>query len=80
MSPSSSASIRPTKRRRTKVVRHFTEGDDELADGIFIKTTMKNTDNGQVEETTEVPIWINEPAKDPPMDDPSQHQSRWKQT
>jgi hypothetical protein len=62
MNPSSMTSVRPTKIRRTKAVRHVTEGDDELADGIIVKTTMKNTDNGQVEEMIEVPIWINEPA------------------
>jgi hypothetical protein len=33
-----------------------------------VKTTRKNTDNGQVEETIEVPIWINEHANDPPAE------------
>jgi hypothetical protein len=68
MNPSSMTSVQPTKIRRTKAVRHVTEGDDELADGIIVKTTMKNTDNGQVEEMIELPIWINEPAKDLPAD------------
>lgn len=68
MNPSSTTSVRPTKRRRTKAVRHVTEGDDELADGIIVKTKMKNTDNGQVKEMIQVPVWINEPAKDLPAD------------
>ena len=65
MIPSSSTNVRPTKRRRTKAVRHVTEGDDELADGIIVKTIRKTTISGQVEETVEVPVWINEPAKAP---------------
>jgi hypothetical protein len=68
MNPSSTTSVRPTKRRRAKAVRHVTEGDDELADGIIVKTKMKNTDNGQVKEMIQVPVWINEPAKDLPAD------------
>ena len=62
---SSSTNIRPTKRRKTRAVRHVTEGDDELADGIILKTITKTTSSGQVEETIEVPVWINELASAP---------------
>ena len=56
---------RPNKRRRTKGVRRLVEGDDALADGVQIKTTIQQTANGAVEEKIEVPIWKNKPNSEP---------------
>ena len=39
----------PSKRRRTKGVLRLVEGDDGLADGIIVTTTVKQTSNGEVE-------------------------------
>jgi CxC2 like cysteine cluster associated with KDZ transposases len=56
------SSIRPTKRRKTKRNLRFTEGDDILADGIIVKTSIKQTADGSIEqERIEVPIWSNKP-------------------
>lgn len=54
---------RPSKRRRTKGVLRLVEGDDGLADGIIVTTTVKQTPNGEVEERIEVPVWKNMPTK-----------------
>ena len=54
---------RPSKRRRTKGVLQLVEGDDGLADGIIVTTTVKQTPNGEVEERIEVPVWKNMPTK-----------------
>lgn len=62
---SNPSSIRPTKRRRTKGVRRLVEGDDNLATGIMVKTTIRETVIGPVEERTEIPIWENEQAPAP---------------
>ena len=53
----------PSKRRRTKGVLRLVEGDDGLADGIIVTTTVKQTPNGEVEERIEVPVWKNMPTK-----------------
>lgn len=58
---STTSSKRPSKRRRTKGVRRLVEGDDALADGIAVKTTIRQTPNGPVEDRLEVPIWKNKP-------------------
>jgi len=60
---SSSSSKRPTKRRRTKGVRRLVEGDDDLAEGIAVKTTIRETVAGPVEERFEIPIWKDNAAK-----------------
>jgi hypothetical protein len=62
MDPSAS---RPNKRRKTKAIRRVTEGDDALADGYIVKTSIKQTSNGVIEEKTEVPVWCNEPQASP---------------
>src|SRR6202044_2031662 len=54
---------RPSKRRKTKGVLRLVEGDDGLADGLIVKTTLKQTPKGEVEERIEVPIWKNMPPK-----------------
>lgn len=67
----SSSSIRPTKRRKTKRNLRFTEGDDILADGIIVKTSIKQTANGSMEEERiEVPIWSNKPEPTRTSDKP----------
>lgn len=38
----------------------FTEGDEGLADGVIVKTSIKQTATGTVEERVEMPIWSNE--------------------
>jgi hypothetical protein len=62
---SSSSSRRPTKRRRTKGVRQLVEGDDDLANasGVAVKTTIRESVAGPVEERFEIPIWRHKPAK-----------------
>lgn len=64
---SSSLSKRPTKRRRTKGVRRLVEGDDDLANGVAVKTTIRETVAGPVEERFEIPIWKNKPAPAPTL-------------
>ena len=54
---------RPSKRRRTKGFLRLVEGDDGLADGIIVTTTVKQTLKGEVEEEIEVPVWKNMPTK-----------------
>lgn len=58
MNPSTSTT-RPAKRRRTKAFRRVTEDDDDMADGIIVKTTMKESASGTVEERIEVPVWCD---------------------
>ena len=53
----------PSKRRRTKGVLWLVEGDNDLADGIIITTTIKQTPNGEVEERIEVLVWKDMPTK-----------------
>ena len=52
----------PSKRRRTKGVLRLVEGDNGLADGIIVTTTVKQTPNGEVERI-EVPVWKNMSTK-----------------
>ena len=39
--------------------------DVEAADGIAIRSVIRETDNGPVEETWEEPIWLNRPESMP---------------
>jgi hypothetical protein len=60
---SSSSSKHPTKRRRTKGVHQLVKGDDDLANGVAVKTTIRESVTGPVEERFEIPIWRHKPAK-----------------
>jgi hypothetical protein len=60
---SSSSSKRPTKRRRTKGVHRLVGGDDDLANGVAVKTTIRESVAVPVEERFEIPIWRHKPAK-----------------
>lgn len=37
--------------------------DPETADGIIIKSQTIETDDGPIEKTWEVPVWVNRPDK-----------------
>ena len=66
---------RPTKRRRTKRDRLLTQDDAQAADGIAVKTVIRSTENGLVEESIEVPVWINRPVQPSIVDNPTELKS-----
>lgn len=47
---------RPTKRRRTKN-KAIREGDEATAEGFLITKTVRDTDDGPIEDVTRHPIW-----------------------
>ncbi|KAF8816595.1 hypothetical protein BYT27DRAFT_7248033 [Phlegmacium glaucopus] len=67
-------SKRPTKRRR-KGVRRLAEDDDEAADGIAVKTILRHTADGPVEERCEMPVWTNRPPPASTTDTPPRETS-----